>query len=305
MIDLSLLRHFVAVVETGSFTHAAERLRTSQSSVSRAISRLEDELGVALLERTTRKLRLTPAGDALFSKTTTGLDMIAVAVDYTRRVAQGTHARLRIGLCQSVEPDAPIIRRGLQAFRKCWPGVELILSTVMGARQAEYLRASSLDVGIRQSNPTDLCYLECRVLKVAPLMVAVPNAWGLHTDPLRLEDLSDRPWILPHPELSRAAYQRCTDIFRAAGFEAKIGGLADDRLTAQIMLACGLGAALVHIPATRNAVDGCDALDGYAVLPLASSPIGAEIETVVCWATSAMSEQVACLVECLQTAARN
>lgn len=297
MIDLSLLKHFVAVVDTGSFTRAAERLHTSQSGISRSISRLEDELGVVLLERTTRKLQLTPAGEALFGEASASLDRIAVAADDARRIGRGAHARLRIGICQAVAQDAPLIQRGLQAFRALWPDVELSLTTVLGLHQAEQLRSSVLDLGIRHVNPADSHDLAWEVLARSPLTVAIPLSWNLANDPVRLGDLRDRHWILPHPNLASAAYQGMIQLLRAAGFDPKIGGLADDRLTAQIMLACGMGAALGHSPA------GCNEADGYKVLPLQTPRPGSATETVVCWSTSSTSDQVACLVDCLRDAA--
>src|SRR5579863_7220596 len=221
-MDLSLLRAFVAVIENGSFSRAAEHLCTSQSSVSRAISRLEDELGVVLLERTTRKLRATPAGEALFTETANSLDRIAVALDDARRIGRGAHARLRIGICQSVALDAPIFQRGLQAFQAIWPRVELILSSVMGACQSEKLRASALDIGIRMRDPTDCHDLQWQVLKRNILTVSIPTSWNLDCDRLQLADLEDRPWILPDPTLASQSYESTVNFLRSAGFEPKI-----------------------------------------------------------------------------------
>ena len=64
MPELRQLRAFVAVAEELNFTRAAERLHLGQQAVSKSVGQLERELGVALLERTTREVRLTPAGDA-------------------------------------------------------------------------------------------------------------------------------------------------------------------------------------------------------------------------------------------------
>lgn len=64
-MELEQLRAFVAVAETGSFTRAAERLYTSHSSISRAVTALERELGATLMERGNRVIGLTPAGETL------------------------------------------------------------------------------------------------------------------------------------------------------------------------------------------------------------------------------------------------
>src|SRR4051794_34062958 len=67
-MDLNRVDAFVRVVEAGSFTGAAAALRLPKSSVSRAVSRLEEEIGVRLLQRTTRQLRLTEAGQLYFQR---------------------------------------------------------------------------------------------------------------------------------------------------------------------------------------------------------------------------------------------
>lgn len=86
-MELSRLRAFVSVVQGGSFTRAAEVLRSQKAGVSRQVSELETELGVRLLERTTRTLRLTEVGREVFER---ALGILA-AVEDTQRVAQAVH----------------------------------------------------------------------------------------------------------------------------------------------------------------------------------------------------------------------
>jgi DNA-binding transcriptional LysR family regulator len=86
-MDLARLRAFITVVQNGSFTRAAEVLRTQKARVSRQISELEAELGVRLLERTTRALRLTEIGRELFER---GVGILA-AVEDAERAAQAVH----------------------------------------------------------------------------------------------------------------------------------------------------------------------------------------------------------------------
>lgn len=86
-MELSRLRAFVTVVQSGSFTRAAEVLRTQKAQVSRQVGELEAELGVRLLERTTRALRLTEIGRELFER---ALGILA-AVEEAAQVAQAVH----------------------------------------------------------------------------------------------------------------------------------------------------------------------------------------------------------------------
>jgi DNA-binding transcriptional LysR family regulator len=296
MPDLSLLRHFVAVAETGSFTRASAKLNISQSSISRSISRLEDDLGVVLLERSTRKLHLTEAGQALLDGTAVNLDRLAVAVSDARRIGRGAQARLRIGICTSIMSEAQIIRRGLMAFRQAWPHVELTITSLLSFDQPAALRAAQIDVGFMQLDNSDHDDLAWRTLSRNTLKVVVPTAWGYNAERLNLEDLGHRPWLLPDPESANTAYERALDLFRAAGFKPIVAGYVDHALTAEIMLACGLGATLAH------SYGATQTLDCYALIPLDIKGESHHFETVVSWAATSKSEQLTGLVACVEQA---
>lgn len=92
------LRVLVALAEEGTFTDAAIRLRMSQPTVSRALARFEARLGVTLVERTTRSLRLTGAGDACYRAAVSAL----LAMDEVRAAAHGRSRPLRLGYAWAV-----------------------------------------------------------------------------------------------------------------------------------------------------------------------------------------------------------
>ena len=95
--DLKHLSTFVAVAEELNFHRAAERLTMAQPAVSRIVLELEDRLGVKLLERTTRKVRLTESGRYLLEEAQEILGRIDIAENTVRLLASGTKAILRIG----------------------------------------------------------------------------------------------------------------------------------------------------------------------------------------------------------------
>lgn len=86
-MDFSQYRAFVTVVQCGSFTRAADLLRSQKARISKQISELESSLGVRLLERTTRKLRLTEVGREIYERSVG----ILAAVEDTQRIAQAVH----------------------------------------------------------------------------------------------------------------------------------------------------------------------------------------------------------------------
>jgi DNA-binding transcriptional LysR family regulator len=115
--DLRELRTFVAVAEERNFTRAAERLHLAQQAVSKSVGRLERELGVELLERTTREVRLTAAGAALLESGREALGAADAAFARAREVGRGLAGTVRIGVSPAVgqavlEDIAAVLRDG-------------------------------------------------------------------------------------------------------------------------------------------------------------------------------------------------
>lgn len=97
MLRLEYIQEFVALAERASFTDAAERLFVTQPSLSRHIAQMEAELGVELLHRSTRQVRLSPAGERLYPIFRRMLRDYGEAVDLARVYGEGYAGRLRIG----------------------------------------------------------------------------------------------------------------------------------------------------------------------------------------------------------------
>ncbi len=127
MPDLRQLRAFVAVAEELNFTHAAERLHLGQQAVSKTVSQLERELGVELLERTTREVRLTTAGSALLARGREALVAADAAFDVARAVGRGLAGAATVRLA---ELDG---ERLLTWSRRGTPYTDLLLDRVAAA----------------------------------------------------------------------------------------------------------------------------------------------------------------------------
>ena len=121
---------FVRVVETGSFTGAAARLQTAKSSVSNTVRALEAQLGVRLLERTTRHVRPTPAGRQFYARARRLLDDVDAAQDEVRLFQSGPSGRLRVAVPESF--GERFILPGLAGFLGAFPAttVELISGAI-------------------------------------------------------------------------------------------------------------------------------------------------------------------------------
>jgi DNA-binding transcriptional LysR family regulator len=145
-MELRQLAYFDAVVRHGGFTRAAEQLRVAQPAVSAQIRRLESELGVELLARTTRRVRLTRAGELVLARARRALAELDGAHADLAELAGVLRGRVRIGAIQAVGPfDLPA---ALAAFHARYPEVDLELRTARLRGLVAALDAGEIDLAI-------------------------------------------------------------------------------------------------------------------------------------------------------------
>lgn len=138
------MRYVLAVAETMSFTRAAERCLVVQSALSHQIARLERELGARLFERTTRRVRLTPAGEAFLPAARQCLAAAERAADEVAAAVGEVRGQLRVGVISSVA--AVDIPRTLRDFRGRYPRVRVSLR--VGASEELVERVGEGDVQV-------------------------------------------------------------------------------------------------------------------------------------------------------------
>ncbi|MFE2939988.1 LysR family transcriptional regulator [Streptomyces sp. NPDC059255] len=191
MSDLHVrqLRYFVTVAEELHFGRAARRLDMAQPPLSRAIRELERQLGVPLLERTTRQVRLTPADEVLLRDARTVLDAVAAAVRRTRHAGR-PEPGLRLAL--KADYDGGLLPRILAAYRQ--EAAALPVELVLGGKneQLPALRGGLADVALLPI-PFDTRGLDVEPLLTEPRLVALAATDPLAARPgLRLADLAGR-----------------------------------------------------------------------------------------------------------------
>jgi DNA-binding transcriptional LysR family regulator len=154
-LEVRQLRYFVAVAEELHFGRAAERLGMAQPPLSRAIRDLERQLGVRLLERTTRQVALTPAGEVLLRDARTALDTVAAAARRARHAGRPA-AGLRLAL--KADYDAGLLPRILAAYQR--EEATLPVELVLGGRgeQAPALRDGRADVALLSTPSTTVVW---------------------------------------------------------------------------------------------------------------------------------------------------
>lgn len=192
-MDLRELRVFVEVVKRDGFSAATQVLHATQSTVSKAIKQLEDEVGVQLFDRVGRKVKLTVAGDLVYRH---AVAMLAARENLQNDLADLSglrRGRIRLGLSRL--GSASLFTGLVVRFRRRFPGieVELVERGVLSLQQA--LREGALDLAIcRLPVPDDLDWI---LVHDEPLLALVPREHPLaRASAVELAQLADTPFIL-------------------------------------------------------------------------------------------------------------
>src|SRR5215213_10217993 len=143
-MELRQLRYFVAVAEELHFRRAAERLHMSQPPLSHQIRLLEDELGCVLLERTRRRVELTPAGNALLRDARAALGDLDRAARNARRIHEGQTGLLRVSFAGSALLS--LVQRVVHGLREQHPEIDIELRERSTSHQLRALAAGATDL---------------------------------------------------------------------------------------------------------------------------------------------------------------
>lgn len=184
MDSLTDIAVFVQVVDSGSFTAAAEKLSLSKSIVSRYVSRLEDRLGARLLNRTTRRLSLTEAGQVFYTRSEKGLQELMDAELEVSRLQGEPRGTLRINAPMSfgILHIAPAI----PDFLKPYPSLKIDMR--LDDRSIDVIE-EGFDVTIRISELTESSLIARRLAPCRHVLVASPNYLKRRGEPRIPQDL--------------------------------------------------------------------------------------------------------------------
>ena len=251
MTDIKLkdLRYLVAVADCRHFGRAAERCFVSQPTLSAQLKKLEEYLGVQLIERQPNNVSLTEAGQQIVSRARRILEASEEVVTLARSHRDPLAGRLRVALLPTIGPY--LLPRISQAWRKSLPRLELQLYEYQTSQMLEKLQGGEIDVGIL-ALPVDLEGLEARELFIEPFIVALPDQHKLaKRESLRTDDLKGETLLLLEDGhcLRDQALEVCSRVdvhekqdFRATSLE-----------TLRQMVATGAGVTLLPELASRGA----------------------------------------------------
>jgi DNA-binding transcriptional LysR family regulator len=277
-IELRHLRYFLAVSEELHFGRAAQRLHIAQPPLSQAIRKLEHELGVSLLRRTSRVVTQTEAGRVFAEEARNVLAAFDRAVAEARK-AGGVGTKLRIGC--AVDLAIERLLRFLTALHETEPALEAHVTHLAASEQVERLRRGDLDLGI-------FFYAEeYDDLEMSPLFagehlaVYLPRAHRLAaTEVLGPSDLADETLVTFPREANPALHDHLLTSFGAAGYRFRSVEEAGGLNTRDLMVAVAERSGVAFWPSIGEGGETGTIVMAHALDPPLNMP-----DTVVAWAT--------------------
>jgi DNA-binding transcriptional LysR family regulator len=244
-VELRHLRYFVAVAERKGFREASRFLHVSQPAISKSLTQLEQELGVKLFARSGRSVRLTPQGEVFYKETLLTLKQADHAAESAQRANRGEFGTLTLAFCGVATYG--FLPRLVQQYKELQPGVRISLREMNPPQQELALLEGHIDAGI-----TRLPFakklgseLEVRSILREPLVVAVSDAHRFAGRKVRVDHLSEEPFILLQRAGAPAIHDAVLGMCQKAGFVPKIASEADLMHTVFTLVAAGQGIALV------------------------------------------------------------
>lgn len=289
-MEMRQLRFFLAVAEELHFTRAAQRLHVSQPPLSQQIAKLEGELGVRLLRRTSRRVELTPEGQYFADMARGFLEQLDAAKDHLRRMAQGKAGQVRIGFV-GVSMEGPL-PDAIQEFRRDVPDVTVSLHQMGTDEQLDTLRAGRIDLACIRPFARVLDGLEHLTLLRQPSVLAVPRDHPLaRRRAAPLSALAGIPLIMFPRRVQPQLYDAFMACLAEAGVTPQVVQEVIGHEAALALVAAGLGAALTPASTRTLRPDAVTCLPVVGRLP--------DLEVTAVWRRTGASPALLRFVETL------
>lgn len=218
--DTHYIRAFQMVAEELHFRRAAERLHLTQPALSRIINALEDQVGVALLERTTRSVELTEAGRYFLEESRLALQHLHNAVQMARNAAEGGLGQVRVAYMDfAINGELPRI---LKECKKYFPGIKIELSYMPTRDQRSAIVDGEVDIAF-MIGPFVAQNIDSLVVEKQRLVVLLSEFHPLvQKESLDLTDIVDEPFVLGAPQGWQTFRDRVFDLFHRYGATPRI-----------------------------------------------------------------------------------
>ena len=243
-MDLRSLRYFVETVRLNSFTQAAESLHVTQSTISKMVRQLEQEVGAQLLLREGRTLTLTDTGSVVYQRgeqMLAAMQQLAVEVRDTQEARRG---QLTIGIPPMINL---LFTPVLKAFRQRHPDIMLTLREDAGQALERQVAAGELEIGMTVLPADPQLALQTSPIASYPIWaLAARGTFQKHRTTLKLKALAGMPLVLLKDDFALTRSLR--HAFSAAGFEPQIAAQSGQWDWLVAMASAGMGVALLPEP---------------------------------------------------------
>ncbi|MGB3769949.1 MAG: LysR substrate-binding domain-containing protein [Rhodococcus sp. (in: high G+C Gram-positive bacteria)] len=254
MFSLARLTCFIAVAEELHFGRAADRLHMTQPPLSRQIQQLENELGVQLVDRTSRSVTLTAAGVAFLPDARRIVRLAESAALTVKRVPAGDLGTVVIGF--TAASAHAVLPKLLSDVRESLPDVELVLREMVSSIQIDALAGGELDLGLVRPTVTRPGILTRPIHREA-LVAAIPDGHPLlDIERLSVTHFEDQAVVMYSPVDARYFHELLISTFTVAGVSPRYVQYVTQVHTMLMLVSSGLGCALVPASARTMHTEG-------------------------------------------------
>lgn len=239
-MDIRQLKYFLTITEEGQITGAAKKLHIAQPPLSNQLKLLESELGVKLLERGSRKVKLTDAGERLRDRAEQILELTDNTVKELKDFSEGIQGTLSIGMIST--SGAVLLPDRIRKFSNKYPNVNFQIREGNTYKILEILESGLIEIGIVRT-PFKMGNFQTIWLEKEPMVAAYNDDKFIDSsigDSVTLSDIKEKPLVI-----YRRFENLIMETFYDAGFNPRIVCKTDDSRTALLWAYSGLGIAIV------------------------------------------------------------
>lgn len=238
-MDNKQLTYFLAIVEYENITKAAEKLHIAQPYLSQQLKLLEEELGVKLVDRTTRKIQITDAGEMLKHRALQILQLTETTIKELRDFNEGFRGTLTIGTIAS--SGDMLLPKHIDNFHKKYPRINFEIRECSTHDILELLKSGIIEIGIIRS-PSNLDIFESIYLGNEPMVAAScdESIWSGNQKYISIKELENKP-LLAH----RRFEKMITEVCEKSGFQPRILCKIEDTRSILLLAKTGMGIAII------------------------------------------------------------
>jgi DNA-binding transcriptional LysR family regulator len=238
-MDIKQLKYFLTIVEEEQITGAAKKLHIAQPPLSQQLKLLEEELGIKLVERGSRKIRLTDAGQHLRNRAEQILKLTETTVKELKDLNEGIEGTLYMGAVST--SGALLVPERIKRFNEKYPGVNFEIWEGNTYRILEILNSGVIEIGIVRT-PFDIENYGAKCLSVEPMTAVFTgnSYWEDGKSSIGMDELRNKPLII-YRRFEKLIFEVC----REHGFEPRIICKNDDARTTLLWANSGMGVGIV------------------------------------------------------------